>query len=112
MEPFTIKVYVAGPYTKPDPCINTKEACEVANKLCDLGFIPFVPHLSHLWHLITPKPYEWWLKYDLEWLKSCDALLRFPGESSGADKEVEFAKELGIPVFHSLDTIQAYFPGA
>lgn len=96
-------VYVAGPYTKPDPAVNTRRACLVANWLADRGWMPIVPHLSHLWHLCTPKPYPEWLAYDLELIARCDMLLRIPGESSGADGEVEFAKARGIRVFHGLD---------
>lgn len=38
-------------------------------------------------------------------LHKCDAVLRIEGESKGADKDVEIAKELGIPVYYSLDKI-------
>lgn len=96
------KVYVAGPYTKPDPCVNTHNAIRAAEELWDAGFVPFVPHLTHLWHTVSPRPYEDWLAYDLHWLQGCDALLRLPGESSGADKEVAYARTRGIRVVHSI----------
>lgn len=35
----------------------------------------------------------------------CDAILRVPGESKGADQDVKLAMELGIPVYHSLDEL-------
>ncbi len=35
----------------------------------------------------------------------CDAILRVPGESKGADQDVKLAKELGIPVYYSLDEL-------
>ena len=38
---------------------------------------------------------------DLAWIERCDALLRMPGESSGADREVEHARAHSVPVFHS-----------
>lgn len=95
-------VYVAGPYTKPDPCVNTRAAILVGEELWKAGFIPFVPHLTHLWHTVSPRPYQDWLDYDMHWLRVCHALLRFPGESSGADKEVAEAHRLGIPVFYSV----------
>ena len=97
-----MKVYVAGPYTKPDPCINTYEAVKVGDELVALGHTPYIPHLSHFWHTMSPKAYDWWLKYDLEWLDVCDIVLRLPGKSPGADKEVEFAETHGIPVVHSV----------
>lgn len=35
----------------------------------------------------------------------CDAILRLPGESRGADNDVSLAHTRGIPVYHSLDEI-------
>ncbi len=100
-----MRVYVAGPYTKPDPCANTHEACRIAGELVSLGFVPFIPHLTHFWHTMEPRPYEFWLEYDMEWLRCCDAVFRFPGESSGADKEIEEARRLNIPVFYATTAL-------
>ena len=99
------RVYVAGPYTKPDPCVNTHEAVKTATVLLKLGYAPFVPHLSHFWHTMTPMPYEAWLDYDNQFLPCCDCVLRLPGESSGADKEVELAKSLGIRVLYGTSDL-------
>jgi hypothetical protein len=41
-------------------------------------------------------------------LQHCDAVLRLPGESAGADQDVAIARQRGIPVYTSLDQI----PGA
>lgn len=100
-----ILVYVAGPYTNPDPCENTYKAVEVGDKLLAMGFAPFIPHLSHFWHTMSPKPYSVWMDYDLEFLKVCDFVYRMPGASSGADKEVALAKELGIPVVFDFELL-------
>lgn len=94
-------VYIAGPYTKPDPAVNTARAMEVWHTLADAGLVPFCPHLSHFLHIARGRPYEEWLAHDIAWLKKCDVLLRMPGESSGADGEVDVANSEGIPVFHS-----------
>lgn len=51
-----IRVYVAGPYTKPDPRINTHNAIKAAAELMDAGYAPYVPHLNHLWHTVAPRP--------------------------------------------------------
>jgi len=40
-------------------------------------------------------------------LQHCDAVLRLPGDSAGADKDVEIALERGLPVYRSLDEIPA-----
>lgn len=104
------RIYIAGPYTKPDPCINTFNAIKAANTLMDKGYAPFIPHLSHFWHTVSPKPYEAWLDYDNQFLPVCDAVLRLPGESSSADKETAFAESLGIPVYHSIDELSEGIP--
>lgn len=40
-------------------------------------------------------------------LEHCDAVLRLPGESTGADQDVAIAKERGLPVYHRLDDVPA-----
>ncbi|MGD8786214.1 MAG: DUF4406 domain-containing protein [Phycisphaerales bacterium] len=101
-------VYIAGPYTKGDVAVNVRKAIEAADKLADLGFIPYLPHLTHFWHLVFPRPYKYWLEYDKIFLKFCDCLLRLSGESSGADGEVAEARNLGKPVFYSIDDLIEY----
>lgn len=100
-----LHVYVAGPLTKGDYIGNIRNACQFADALMAHGFWPFVPHLSALWDLVSPHGYEDWMALDFAWLKKCDAVFRFPGESPGADREVKLANELGIPVFTSMAAI-------
>lgn len=38
-------------------------------------------------------------------LEHCDAVLRLPGESSGADTDVAIARRRGIPVYFDLEEI-------
>ena len=38
-------------------------------------------------------------------LQHCDAVLRLPGASPGADNDVRIAEALGIPVYRSVDEI-------
>ncbi len=98
-------IYIAAPYTNGDTGLNIKRVIACADRLCELGYTPFIPHLAHLWHLISPKSADFWCAYDLVWLDLCDAVLRLPGESQGADKEVRIAKEKFIPVFYSIDEL-------
>lgn len=97
-----MKVYIAGPYTKGDVAVNVRNAIIAGNIAADFGHVPFIPHLSHFWHMQCPHEYEFWMEQDLEWLKMCDALLRLPGESAGADQEVESMIAQGKPVFYSV----------
>lgn len=103
------KIYIAGPYTKGDVAINVRTAFEIADNLASLGFAPFVPHYTHFWHMMFPRPYEFWLKLDSQFLPFCDALLRIPGDSNGADKEVELAQNSNIPVFYDIDKLIEFF---
>jgi hypothetical protein len=99
------RIYIAGPYTKGDVAANVRSAYEAANQLADHGLAPFVPHHTHFWHMLFPRPYEEWLRLDLAFLPCCDALLRLPGESSGADRETAKAQSLGIPVFTDVESL-------
>ncbi|HLY94424.1 MAG TPA: DUF4406 domain-containing protein [Gaiellaceae bacterium] len=101
-------VYVAGPITKGDQFVNTRIAILAAARLAERGFFPFVPHLCSLWQMIEPREYHEWIDYDFAWIGRCDALVRLPGESSGADAEVRLALNLGKPVFLGLT---AFFGG-
>jgi hypothetical protein len=65
-----------------------------------------VPHLTHLWHTMSPKPDQFWLDYDLHWLRHCDCVLRLPGESSGADKEEQVALGMALRIFGGKDAFQ------
>lgn len=98
-------VYIAGPYTHPDPISNTRAACDQADELLSWGLAPIVPHLNLVWDLISTKPYQEWLELDLEMLARCDAVYRIPGVSKGADGEVAYAREHAIPVFTRLSDV-------
>src|SRR4051812_22764390 len=102
------RVYVAGPYTQGDPIANVARAIRAGNTLRDLGFAPFIPHLTAFWHMLCQREYEDWLEYDNEWLKFCHCVLRLPGPSNGADKEVELAKSLGLKVYNSIEDLSSW----
>ncbi len=98
-------LYLAGPYTHPDPVVNTRNTIIAADsiKMCCPAVHPIVPHLSHLWHLVEPHDLDYWYEYDLELLSRCDGLLRLPGESTGADREVAAAVATAMRVFRTDD---------
>jgi hypothetical protein len=98
------RVYVAGPLSTGDPVLNTKIAIEAGDRLLGAGWAPFVPHLSWYWEsLHTPHNYETWMELDLPWVSVADAVLRLPGTSPGADREVALALSLGIPVYYDIE---------
>lgn len=91
-------IYIAAPYTQPDPVANTHEVIRIADALLAAGYTPLIPHLTLAWQLVSPKPYETWLEYDRELLARCDAVLRVPGYSVGATRETHFAERMNLPV--------------
>jgi nucleoside 2-deoxyribosyltransferase len=91
-------VYVAGPISS-DPLIGTRNAILAAAQLRSVGLGFIVPHLSCLFQMVSPQPYESWMGLDLALIERCDALLRLPGDSFGADREVQHARQQGIPVY-------------
>ena len=101
-----MRVYIAGPYTKGDVAINVRNAMMVADRVLERGHFPLIPHLTHFWHLVSPKEYDFWLKYDASFIKYwADAMLRLSGESAGADAEVSIAEQLGKPVYYHVEDL-------
>lgn len=103
-----VKVYIASPYSKGDVALNVRRQIEVADKLLNLGYVPFVPTLTHFWHLVCPEPYDVWLDYDLNWIADCDYLLRLDGESNGADREVDYALANDLIVVYSIEELNNF----
>ena len=100
-------VYVAGPYTRPDPIRNTHDAVKWGERINASGLAcAMVPHITLLWHAIAPHDdVEYWYALDIAHLARCDAVFRFPGDSSGADREVAFALSRDLPVFTDFDQL-------
>ena len=105
-------VYLAAPYTKGDVAVNVHSQMRVFMELLDDGIvIPDAPLFSHFAHLMFPRHYETWIRFDLERLEHCDACLRLDAThegmgyvqaaSSGADNEVTFCHEINVPVFYT-----------
>jgi len=105
-----IKVYIASAYTVGDTGKNVKRQIDVTNELYRLGFNVFAPLVgTHFQHMVHPKPYDFWLALDLEWIDICDCVLRLPGESKGADIETAYAEKRGKKVFNNIVDIEYYF---
>ena len=104
------KVYIAGPITgSGDRLVNIREALQVGSKLIDLGYAPYIPHRDALDQLVTGRS-SWtdWMEQDHEWLSVCHVVLRLPGESPGADKEVMWALDKGIAVVSSIEHLLTF----
>lgn len=101
--------YIAGPVTAGDRIHNFNQACIAQRELMAAGFAPLNPMLSMLHPAAWQIPHEDWMESDLPWVAVADCVLRLPGESVGADREVEFARERGIPVFYAIEQISEHF---
>lgn len=97
-----MKLYIAGPITIGRKLDNLRNAIEAAEQAVRRGWEPYVPHLNMVWELFFEHPHAWWMDLDRPWLRVCDAILRLPGESRGADEEVRLAIEAGKPIFWGL----------
>jgi Domain of unknown function (DUF4406) len=113
-----ILVYIAGPVSLGDLDQNVRQANEAMIELMKAGFAPFNPMLSCFagWPEakgpeVLPRNtvHDDWYDMDLSWVSVCQAVLRLPGESKGADREVAHANALNIPVFRTAGELGAFF---
>lgn len=107
-------IYVAGPITEGDTLLNIRNGIKAGTELIKLGYTPYIPFNDFIQYILDPDTldYETILKQDLAWVKKCDALLRLPGESPGADREVQYAISQGLFVtktMRSLDDANAQY---
>lgn len=126
--PSRVRVYIAGPISKGNLADNVNQATAAFVKLAQHGFAPLCPHWS-----VYAKPCRLldgmcegtvecigttagndvmthgdWMGVDLPWVECAKAVLRLPGESTGADLECEHARQHRIPVFNSFDDLWAW----
>lgn len=115
------RIYIAGPISRGDLAHNIAQAERAFYALLRAGFAPFCPHWSCYGGgpRITPSgtvyaiaertpagtTHDDWIGADLPWVGVSDAVLRLPGESSGADLETAEADRLGIPVFGDVAAV-------
>ena len=98
-------VFLSSPYTLGDVAVNVRESLLMADKIEAAGFMVYAPLLSHFRHMILPHEYEYWIQRGIEWIGRCDCVLRMPGKSKGADREVRAAEICNIPVYYSLEEL-------
>ena len=102
VQTFTVRekpTYIAGPLlagSSSEEAQNVGRAGRIANDLLRAGHLVYCPHRS--WYQDREANgnfgWQWWILYDLEWLRRCGRLVRIPGESLGAD--IEVAEALGM----------------
>ena len=100
-------IYISSPYTLGDVAANVCVQIEAAHRIMDMGHCPVAPLLSHYLHIHRQREYNDWMAIDLAIIPKMDIVLRLPGKSSGAEKEVALAISLGIPVVYSWEELTA-----
>ncbi|NUJ88975.1 DUF4406 domain-containing protein [Plantibacter sp. MCCC 1A11337] len=110
-------ILIAGPYRSgtggdPDAIAGNLERLEAAAApIYALGHVPMIGEWVALPILrgIDTASGDGDVMYETarRLLQHCDAVLRLPGESSGADTDVAIARERGIPVYTDLSEIPA-----
>jgi hypothetical protein len=114
-------ILIAGPYasgTNGDPELmrqNLATLEEAAWPIFQAGHIPMIgewvalPVLTSAGASDPSDPLAQQVMYPTaaRLLQHCDAVLRLPGESKGADQDVAIARERGLPVYTSLTEIPA-----
>ena len=109
-------IYVASPYTKGDVAINVQFQCRIFDQLLTEGLVlPIMPLWAHFQHLLFPRQYKDWIRYDNALLHLYDGCLRLDveepklcyteKESSGADNEVKAFESMDKPVFYSINSL-------
>ena len=103
-------IYLAGPMTVGHRIHNIRDGILAAHRIMKRGHFVYIPHLNDFTELVAGEEhYEFWMAQDFGWIKRCDALVRIPGKSLGADREVEYANKIGRIVFGS-ETENGLFP--
>lgn len=115
----SLMILIAGPYrsgTNDDPALmraNLAKLEAVSYDLFRAGHIPMIGEWVALpiWRVaggerVGDALYDAILHPTAHRLLSrCDAVLRLPGASKGADNDVKIALERGIPVYHNLKDV-------
>lgn len=110
-------VYISGPLSNggkatPDERMqNVNAAVDVFVQLVHAGFAPFCPHLTEFVERISGRqfPHEVWMEIDRPLVPKFDALYRMPGESTGADIEVEVALYEGLVIARDIESLRQFF---
>jgi hypothetical protein len=117
-------ILIAGPYrsgTDDDPdrmAANLHRLEEAAWPIFQAGHVPMIGewvalpvlHSAGATGPLDPLAEKVMYPTAQRLLAHCDAVLRLPGESTGADHDVAIARQAGLPVYHRLEEIPGYQP--
>lgn len=109
-------VYIASPYTQGDKELNVRAHVRMYELMMDEKVVtPIAPLLAHYVQSRLKRTWDQWMEHDLELIAHCQAMLAIDAmvytpkpsnllvyaqrESKGRAQEMEFATQLGIPIF-------------
>ena len=101
-------IYLASPYSDPDPLVMEQRfdaVCRKAGELMNTGLVIYSP-IAHCHPIAVrvglPRDWAFWKTFDTVMLKGATAfyILRLPGwdTSKGVKAEREIAESMGVPV--------------
>jgi hypothetical protein len=119
-----LMILIAGPYrsgTGDDPALmaaNLTRLEEAAWPLFRAGHVPMIGEWVALPVLASagapdplgPLAQEVMYPTAQRLLAHCDAVLRLPGTSTGADQDVAIAEQRGLPVYYRLEDVPGVTP--
>jgi hypothetical protein len=109
------RIYVAGSYSADNVTTvldNMRNGMRASVEVLLAGFSPFCPWLDYHFQLMLRDgetlTVEDYYNYSMAWLEVSDAILVLPNhhQSKGTLAEIARAKELGIPIFYSLEELK------
>lgn len=97
------RVYIAGPFSG-DTLANTNRAIAAGIEVAVRGHWVHIPH-SHTAPMHGLFPYEWFMDLDRTYIENWATALLYLAPSPGADRELEWARELELTVWMSVDEV-------
>jgi len=106
------RVYIAGPFRAKTAWgveQNIRRAEESGMAVFQLGHSAFIPHANTRFFDGTLTD-QFWLDATAAWLPVSDAVLLVKGYevSAGTKSEISIARDLGVPVFTSIEAMDEY----
>ena len=97
-------IYLASPYTHPDPRVHEARfdaACVAAAALVRARHVVFSPivHGHPLARFALPIEWEYWERFDREYLRRCDGVVAVLGETGRFDAALN-----AVPAVENMDS--------
>jgi hypothetical protein len=114
------RVYVAGAYSSDnvtDILNNMRRGVRASTEVLLAGFAPYSPWLDYHYQLMLRDgetlTVQQYYDYSMAWLEASDYVLVLPNSehSQGVKAELARAKELGIPVFQTMEELRSFHFG-